>query len=211
METIRILYADNNPLWHGAVKKALEHVVPGTDAGQFAVVNTVIGAKAVTETLEKECFDIVILDAGLSPINGYALARKILERDSKQKILLISETSRAENVRKSIALGIRGQISKQSSFRVLIKAIDDIHNGNKYFDMNMMIQLSSDDSGRNILDSREITLLRMLCREKSKKEITRHLALSRRYVDQLFKNLREKLGVKSDIGLAGYAYRNNLV
>jgi len=61
------------------------------------------------------------------------------------------------------------------------------------------------------LSEREQAILRLLWEEKSNKEIADALFLSVRSVEKIRQDMKEKLGVKSTIGLLKYALQKTII
>jgi DNA-binding CsgD family transcriptional regulator len=61
------------------------------------------------------------------------------------------------------------------------------------------------------LTDKEITILRLMCEEKSTKEIAEVVELSPRTVEAIRDKLKVKTGAKSTAGLIMYAVKNNIL
>ena len=63
----------------------------------------------------------------------------------------------------------------------------------------------------DILTSREVEVLQLICREFSNAEIAEKLFLSVGTIDTHRKNIIQKLGVHNTVGLVKYAIKNQLL
>jgi DNA-binding CsgD family transcriptional regulator len=61
------------------------------------------------------------------------------------------------------------------------------------------------------LNDKEITILKLMCEEKSTKEIAEMVELSPRTVEAIRDKLKVKTGAKSTAGLIMYAVKNKLI
>jgi DNA-binding NarL/FixJ family response regulator len=80
--------------------------------------------------------------------------------------------------------------------------------------LSMNTHLMDDESEKQKvieLSEREKEFLRLLCTDKSYKEIAAEMILSPRTIDGYRDNLFDKLKVNSRVGLAIFAIRNNIV
>ncbi|MBI1782041.1 MAG: response regulator transcription factor, partial [Sphingobacteriales bacterium] len=69
----------------------------------------------------------------------------------------------------------------------------------------------SDDGPSDVkLNEKEITILRLMCEEKSTKEIADIVDLSPRTVEAIRDKLKSKVGAKSTAGLIMYAVKHNI-
>ena len=61
------------------------------------------------------------------------------------------------------------------------------------------------------LNEKETTVLKLMCEEKSTKEIADIVDLSPRTVEAIRDKLKSKIGAKSTAGLILYAVKNNII
>ena len=61
------------------------------------------------------------------------------------------------------------------------------------------------------LNEKEITILRLMCDEKSTREIAEAVDLSPRTIEAIRDKLKAKTGTKSTAGLVMFAVKNNLL
>ena len=61
------------------------------------------------------------------------------------------------------------------------------------------------------LNDREKRLLQLLWEEKSNKEIAQSLYISVRTVEKAKQTIKDKLGIKSTVGILKYAIRNKII
>jgi DNA-binding NarL/FixJ family response regulator len=111
-------------------------------------------------------------------------------------------------------LGVYGYFSKADEPEELIHAIVTLSEQriyrNKMFTEVMYWSKQNDikmniPAAQTLLSEREKQILKLLWDEKSNKEIADHLFLSVRSVEKIRQDLKEKLGVKTTVGLLKYA------
>jgi DNA-binding CsgD family transcriptional regulator len=61
------------------------------------------------------------------------------------------------------------------------------------------------------LSERDIKIIRMLCEDKSVKELWHEYGVSRSRWTQLVTGLKDKMGFRGRIGVVAFAFRNKLV
>lgn len=98
----------------------------------------------------------------------------------------------------------------------LLIAITEVANGSTYF--TSVAQKSLVDSFTNSrkvkmakLTGRELEVLRLICREKSSKEIAEELGLAVHTINSFRASLLEKTHCSNSIGLALFASNNGLI
>ena len=130
-----------------------------------------------------------------------------------------------EYVMEAIEAGADGYMLKGSSKVELLKALDTISNGGKYFSgdvssiliHNLNHQKNSSSTPNKIsenkfnLSKRERQVLSIILKGKSNKEIAEELEVSRRTAEVHRYNLMKKLNVKNLIELSNKAREHHLV
>src|SRR5436190_19108717 len=76
--------------------------------------------------------DLILLDVGLSTLNGIETARRILAHDSNLRILYVSEHRSWDIAEAALGTGARGYICKSDSGRELLPAMDAIVDGRRF-------------------------------------------------------------------------------
>ena len=77
--------------------------------------------------------DVVVMDIAMPLLNGFEAVRQIVKAVPAVKILVLSAHSDIEYVERVTALGATGYLLKQSSAKVLSKAIREVQKGNVFF------------------------------------------------------------------------------
>jgi DNA-binding NarL/FixJ family response regulator len=124
---IRILVADD----HQAILTGVITMLECDDN-----LNVVASAKSGDELIEKyfEFFpDIIITDIYMPGLSGIIAVKKIKEKDNKVKALFLSVYYNATMFRMCIKAGGQGLINKTAGNEELLKAVNDVYQGNYYF------------------------------------------------------------------------------
>ena len=164
--------------------------------------------------------DILLLDIYMPKLSGLE-ALKIIRRDFPEiRILLVSMCSDLELISELLDLGIYGYISKSDEPEELLLAIESVSN-NRIYRNNMLtkaLNYKDPNLGRagkppapNILNDREKRILQLLWEEKDNREIADEVRLSVRSVEKLRLDMKEKVGVRSTIGLFKYGMMHHII
>jgi two-component system, NarL family, invasion response regulator UvrY len=160
---------------------------------------------------------LFITDLNLKETNGFAVIAKIKKLMPDQNILVITSRKDRISVRRSYNLGAIGYINKDCSVTELVTAIRKSSDGEYYIPeyilpnfAEILLDKRNAYTDKKITD-REQEILVLICHENSSAEIAKKLSLSVHTVNNHRKNIMMKLGVKNMIGLAIYAYGNNLI
>jgi DNA-binding NarL/FixJ family response regulator len=115
--------------------------------------------------------------------------------------------------------GARGYIVKDSDAEIFRKALDSVRDHDFYINelvSNKMFHYANnpkEDRGLKELQftDREMSFLKLVCSEKTYKEIAAEIGVSPRTVDSYRDSLFEKIGVNSRTGLVIYAIKAGIV
>ena len=126
-------------------------------------------------------------------------------------------------ITKLMELGANSYLSKTSDSEIIYEAIKTCYEQEYYFNSLTNKALLTNLKQRNVspppqlmpqevhLNEKETTILRLMCEEKSTKEIADMVDLSPRTVEAIRDKLKVKTGAKSTAGLIMYAVKNKII
>lgn len=207
----KILLADDHPLILEGIRKLLEsrHEIVGSASD---------GASLVREALRLHP-EVIVLDIGIPVINGIDAAEEIRKSLPRVKFIFVSMHANASYIRRAMAAGGSGYVLKSGAAEELLKAIEVVRSGRKYFspelDPNLAhdIALESTKSARHNfeLTSRQRQILQLIAEGKQNKEIARLLFVSVRTVEFHRGRLQARLGARSVAELTRIAIQEGLI
>lgn len=163
--------------------------------------------------------DLLLMDMFLPSLDGVDTLQIIRQEHPQMKILVISVCNEPDNITDLPDFGVQGFISKSDEPEDLLNAIHAIAENKIYYTRTFTEALfrtksshvSTDTYKQVSLNEREKKILHLLWEEKSNKDIADELFLSIRSVEKIRQDLKDKIGVKSTIGLIKYAVAKKLV
>ena len=200
-------------------------------SGLAAIINTFDGYKVIMEADNGKVFitnlkgnaapDIVLLDITMPVMDGYETAGWIKTNLPETKVLVLSMLENDGAIIRMLKNGARGYILKDSNSKIFRSAMNNIRDTgyfiNDLVSNKLMHYINQDESTEmqllplQHLSDNEIRFLKLICTDKTYKEIAEDMHLSPRtidtYRDYLFKNLQ----IRTRTGLAIFAIRNGLV
>ena len=149
---IRVLIVDDHALIAQAWTSLLENV-PGIKA-----VGTADNAKDAFDFCMQHRPDVVLMDINLKDSNGLDATSNITNKLAKTRIIGLSLHDDISYVKKFLALGAKGYLTKNTNKTELVEAIRKVHEGEIYI--------------ANEIKDRYFTSLLDVNNEESKKELT---------------------------------------
>ena len=199
IDKIRVLVADDHPSFREGLSRLLMEendleVVANAGDGEEAV-------RLATELLP----DVAIIDVAMPKLNGIEATKQIKAACPNTAILIISAYDYEAYVLGAVEAGAKGYLLKNVRVRELVAAIRALHAGETVLDSDaaqkVFVRLAH-TTGRvkkaqQVLQQRELEVLKMTAKGLSNNEIAQELSLSVRTVQTHLVNIFAKLDVSS--------------
>lgn len=211
---INIILADD----HNLFRKGLRNIIHSMGE-EYRVTGEASNGDELISLCEN-CSEppaLAILDIHMPGTDGFHAIRWLNENRQDVPVLIISMIEKEETILRMLKMGARGYLSKDVETADLKRAIDAIIQKGFYYTDFLTgrlvheLQRSSVQKSDNLLNERELEVLKLVCTELTYKEIADQMFLSIKTVDNYRDNLFKKLGAISRVGLVIYAIRNNIV
>ncbi len=216
-DPIQVIIADDHVLYRAGVKTALSakkdiRVIAEADNGMH-LLNLVKTIKP----------DVILLDIQMPIMDGVTALPEIKKLCPQTKIIMLTMMDDHSMITKLMELGANSYLSKTSDSEVIYEAIKTCFEQEYYFNSLTNNALLNNLKQRNAappqqlapqevqLNDKETTILRLMCEEKSTKEIADMVDLSPRTVEAIRDKLKVKTGAKSTAGLIMYAVKNKII
>ena len=193
---IRILIADDHPLFRAGLRALLESIPDTEVAGEAAT-----GEEAVEVALALVP-DVVVMDINMPRLNGIDATRRIVDQSEDVKVLVMTMHDDDEAVFAAIRAGARGYQLKGAAQDETLRAIRSVANGEAIFGPGIADRLQRFLATPPALDptqafpeltDRELEILQLLAERRTNAEIAAQLFLSqktvRNYVSAIFAKL----------------------
>jgi DNA-binding NarL/FixJ family response regulator len=202
---ISVLLVDDHTLVRRGFRRILEDEPDITVAGEASD-----GAEAVAlaEELQPK---VIVMDCAMPGMNGLEATRKIIAKNNRALVLMLSMHPEETLVRQALDAGARGYVLKNAVDLELGAAIRRVANGETVLDSQLKRPEALRGNRHAALTPRELEVLQMIVEGKSNKEIAVALDLSANTVAVHRANMMDALGIHKAAELVVYAIRNGLV
>lgn len=207
---IKILIADD----HAIVREGLKQIV--AEEKDMIVCGEATDSKQLMHLLEKDKWDIVILDINMPGRNGLETLKDIKQLYPELPVLILTMFSEEQYGIRAIKSGASGYLKKVSAPDELVHAIRKIVTGRKYITETLAEKLAANLSEPKIssphekLSDREFEIMCSIAQGKSADEIAKDLSISVNTFYTYRNRILEKLSVKSNVEITQYAIRHKL-
>ncbi|UAB83868.1 response regulator transcription factor [Zunongwangia sp. SCSIO 43204] len=153
--------------------------------------------------------DLILLDIRMPVMDGLQTMQWLKQEFPKQKAMALTMEDDEEILLKMLGLGCRGYLVKDIDPDKFKQALDSVVDTGYYVDKEVMKELERKERSKEQFSEREIEFLQYVCTEMTYKEIAAEMRLSPKTIDGYRESLFVKLDIKSRVGLAVYAIKNN--
>jgi len=165
--------------------------------------------------------DLVIIDYVLADTTGDVIVKEIRYKLPQTRILAYSYSCDEDAISSMFYAGVNGYVLKSNDDEELLTAIETILSGKEYFCLEARNQLinritTHTDHAKYTIDNKEFTqkeieIIKLICKEKTAREISKEIFLSERTVEQYRNNIAKRIGSKNIAGIIKFALRNGIV
>ena len=216
-EPIRLIIADDHVLYRAGVKTAL------SAKKDVKVVGEADNGMHLLNMLKMIPVDVILLDIQMPIMDGIAALPEIKKLYPQVRIIMLTMMDDHSMITKLMEIGANSYLTKTSDSEIIYEAIKTCFEQEYYFNSLTNKALLTNLKQRNDimphrmikqeaqLNDKEMLILKLMCEEKSTKEIADIVDLSPRTVEAIRDKLKVKTGAKSTAGLIMYAVKNNLL
>ncbi len=216
-EPIKVIIADDHVLYRAGVKTALSakkdvKVIAEADNGMHLL-----------NMLKMIQPDVILLDIQMPIMDGITALPEIKKLYPDVKVIMLTMMDDHSMITKLMEIGANSYLTKTSDSEIIYEAIKTCFEQEYYFNSLTNKALLTNLKQRNDampqkmvqqeaqLNEKEVLILRLMCEEKSTKEIADIVDLSPRTVEAIRDKLKVKTGAKSTAGLIMYAVKHNIL
>jgi two-component system nitrate/nitrite response regulator NarL len=208
-ESIRVVVADDHPLFRDGVITSLQSMPEVQVVGQAA------DAAGAVRVVREELPDIVLLDVTM-PGGGIEAAQKIAAACPATRIIMLTVSEDEDDLLAAMKAGASGYVLKGVSARELAGVVRGVSSGEVYVAPSLAFSLLREMSTPRPndpfaeLSTRERQVLELVANGRSNQEIGLKLGLAEKTIKHYMTNILTKLQVRSRVEAALLAARSGL-
>jgi DNA-binding NarL/FixJ family response regulator len=210
-----ILIVDDHPIFRLGLKEFL------TQKSNFKVVGEASNGEEAVEMARILNPQVVIMNTNMPKTNGMEATAQILKQNSSIKIIALSRFDNEDEVMEMLKAGSKGLIYKSGDIEQVIQAIDKVMANEDFYSKEAVEVIINRFARGNPevktllkipgFSERELEIIKLICMQKTAKEIGQLLFISEKTVDFHRQKIIEKMKVKNIIGLVIFAIKNNII
>lgn len=214
-DPIKVIIADDHVLFRAGVKTALSM---HKDIKMIAEADNGMQLLTVLKHIQP---DVILLDIQMPVMDGINTLPEIKKLYPEIKVIMLTMHNDHSMISKLMELGANSYLTKNSDSEVIYQAVKTVHEQEYFFNqltnkalidgLRLKRQAEASLPVDAKLTDKEISILRMICEEKSTKEIADLVDLSPRTVEAIRDKLKVKTGAKSLAGLVMYAVKSGII
>lgn len=210
---MKILIVDDHFVFREGLQLLLKQTNPDFEISEAS------NGKEAQAQIRGNCPDIVLMDAEMPVMNGLESLKWLKQSEfSSLPVIMLTMHNELSHMMQAYDLGANGYLTKDSSVKEVILAIETVTQGEEYYAsairtpfLKELIRRENDFTAKaDKLTAREVEVLQMICREFSTEEIATNLFVSPLTINNHRRSLIAKTGAKNMAGLVVYAVKNGL-
>jgi DNA-binding NarL/FixJ family response regulator len=195
-QKITVVVADDHPL-------LLQSLVDMIHSFGFQIVGTATNGLDALQMIVAQQPVLALVDFQMPIMTGLEVAQKLNDLHSTTKLVLLTSFKEKSLIKKALELKIAGYIVKDEPLSEILKGLQHVIKGETFFSKSLHqiieVTLKQDQFKINLLTPSERTILRLVAKNLSSKEIGDTLSISIRTVQKHRSNIILKLDLPPSI------------
>ena len=200
---IRILLAEDHPLARTGVRTLLN-----AQSDMKVVAEACNGCEAVA-LFRKHLPDVMLIDLLMPQMGGAEAATEIHAQYPDAKMIGLSTYAREYDVKRALAAGMQGYLTKDAALEELVTAVRVVHSGGTY--LPPALAEVAAESDKPDLSSREFQVLNLIAHGYSNKQIAYELQIAEHTIKNHVSNILIKLGVQDRTEAVSMAIQRGII
>jgi DNA-binding NarL/FixJ family response regulator len=211
---LKILLADDHEIFLDGLQAMLQK------HSNIEVVGQALNGEECINMVKSTRPDILLTDINMPVMDGIATTKYLNEYFPGVRIIALSMYDQDNLIVEMLEAGASGYLLKNAHKSEILEAIQSVYNNIPYYCRSTSTRLArligqSKFNPQNLVDTpvfseREKLIIRLICEEKTTKEIAETIFMGSRTVEGYRIKILEKMQVKSVAGIVIYAIKHKL-
>ena len=211
---IKVAIADDHALFRAGVKTAL------SSKKDIELIAEADNGMQLIHLLRHIEPDVILLDIQMPIMDGIQTLPEIRKLRPDAKVIILSMHNDHSMISKLMEIGANSYLTKNSDSETIYQAIRTCYDQEFFFNeltnkpLLTGLRTKRTDGVHHqetVLSEKETRVLKLICEEKTTKEIADIVEISPRTVEAIRDKLKTKTGAKSMAGLVMYAVKNGII
>jgi DNA-binding NarL/FixJ family response regulator len=208
---IRVAIVDD----HGIIRAGIKSVL--ARHSEYEICAEGANGEEALKLVEEFKPDILLLDISMPKLGGLDIIARVKRISPETKIIIISMHNLGAYILKALRQGVSGYLNKDNVAEELIIALGRVSGGKIYMGqataeyLARSVKEPKKSAIENILNEREMDILRLVVEGKTTKEMAEVLFLSRRTVENYKNSILKKLNLHKTSDLIKYSFENKII
>ena len=215
--TIRIVIADDHPIFRDGLRRLLE------SEPNLQVVGEAADGRQAIDLVNQVTPDILLLDVAMPNLPGLETLRELSEAQNPVRVIILTASIERPQMLQALQLGAKGIVLKESATQVLMKSLVAVMDGSywvgkdsvpdlKELVLKDMPVLEEHSPGEKWgLTRREMQMVAAIVEGSSNRDIAQRFSVREDTVKHHLTSIFSKLGVTTRLELALFALEHKLV
>lgn len=210
---IKVAIADDHEVYRDGLRSLLEK------SKELEVIGEASNGQELINLCAAERPDIVLTDIMMPVMDGIAATSELTTAYPSLRVIALSMFNQDSLIVDMLTAGAMGYLIKNAGKSEILDAIQSVYRGVPYYckttSMKLARMIGSSPYGvkskeKVLFNEKEIAIIKLICEEKTSKEIADELFISPRTVEEYRERIREKIKAKTSMGIVVYAIRHEI-
>ena len=207
---IKIILVDDHAVVRAGVRRLLEQ------ESLFDVIGEAESGEKAYQLFGELNPDVMVMDLSMPGMGGLEAIRRILMRDEKARILVLSMHEDLSFANQALKLGAKGYLIKNTLGDDLVKAIEAISQGDIFLSDEIakkiaMQSITGAQDPIHTLSAREFEIFRLLAEGLEVDAIATTLNISPKTVSNYQTMIKQRLNINSPVELIRFAIKAGVI
>ncbi len=212
---ITVVIADDHPIFRKGLRTVIEQ------STGFSVAAEAENGREALEHITKLRPHVAVLDVDMPEMTGVQVAEVLRDAKSPTKVVFLTMFKEQDLFDEAAELGVMGYVLKDNALTELIQCLRSAARGEHYLSPSLssfvfkrgvtMRTFEKEHPALDSLTTTERSVLRLVARQQTSKEIAAALNISVRTVEHHRLHIGKKLGLKGTQGVLKFALENRSI